>query len=110
MSKRYQVQANRKDNGVLVKGYVVFYNDGNVVVKQPPEDAPLGAESVFRVDPSTIEPLAVPVIKEPQHDCETSDPYGYGWICPECDEILENTLGDFCILCGQRLLWPMEEE
>jgi len=110
--ERYKVQAKRIDNGELICGSLILDAFIDAETREPLyyifncnnsdsdcfEDMSEDME-YFRVDPTTIEPVAVEVIS----DCAFGK-------CPNCHGEFNSELQseyniNFCPWCGQRLSW-----
>jgi len=112
IKERYQFQARRLDNGNLVTGLPVEYSDHTWIMELTDfsEDrvyayAPHSEMWSHRVDPSTIEPVAVAVLHEPH-------PVGKHK-CPNCKAGFferPEAWTPFCGNCGQRLDWSNCDE
>ena len=104
--ERWKVRAKcidmREKTGEWISGYYMFANSsaGSIHAIYIPADNPDKAGRTLEIDPSTIEPLAVPVMIEPMYDYEDSKPSGYYILCPNCGYIYDNDGGDWKEYCG----------
>ena len=99
-AKRFMVKGKRCDSENWVEGAYLYDspNDRHVII--------IDCWSYHEIDPTTIEPLAVPVIIEPLYGYEDAKPSGYDALCPCCEEILDcDNRYEYCCYCGQRLDW-----
>lgn len=107
MDKRYMTKGRRVDNGKVVEGYITMHND------IPTMRMPKG--TYWRIDPDTIEPIAVAVTKVPVYAKNGKLVFPaveyYRELCPNCNKSFDAEDGEpnYCDSCGQRLLWSEVE-
>ena len=115
-TERYMFRGKRIDNGEWVTGYYVNSAGRSLIF-------PFGAKNIFdrfKVDPATIEPVAVKITKRlcSEGDADAAHTYFYYINCPNCRFYLYDTSGDYsekylnceyCPDCGQRLDWEVGE-
>ena len=107
--ERFMVTGRRSDNGDTILGYFaesdgetyIFSGDG--IVSRTNQTITSGeyllVVECYKVDPETVEPLAVRVV-DPENECR----------CPNCGETITCLPGccdmpKSCPGCGQRLFW-----
>jgi len=118
IAERYMVKAKLIDNGEWVIGSPVNleYADsddvGTYIVPRYPtirHGKELRFDIAFnatKVDPETMEPVAVKIIEEPVYGYEDKKPADYNLLCPNCEAIIYyDEHYEYCYHCGQRLSW-----
>lgn len=107
INERFMVQGKRLDNGEMVQGLRHLYHDKILIVSENImdfDDEFCAPEYWWVVDPATVEPVAMKIIK--------GKVYPYLSQCPGCRSILKfdyvyHPRPGYCGSCGQRLDWTL---
>ncbi|MDR1101011.1 MAG: hypothetical protein LBL34_01420 [Clostridiales bacterium] len=125
IKERYMVTARSlecENKGELLQGYYVHYDSGRVIEVCGKDGIVLRNET-YGVDPDTIEPVAVKVVKKQcsEGDTDMAHTYFNNIFCPNCGERLIDDAdkkyllafaeaNPCCRRCGQRLDWSEDNE